>query len=92
MQYKSPVDHAAQMVGGLTALARLLGVSVPTVHEWKTNKRPVPISRCFGIENVTNGAVTRQQLRPDDWQNIWPELAQSPTTHQPAAQAAGQGA
>jgi DNA-binding transcriptional regulator YdaS (Cro superfamily) len=26
------------------------------------------------IEQVTNGAVTRKDLRPDDWHLIWPEL------------------
>ncbi|MNG34582.1 hypothetical protein D3C84_1210990 [compost metagenome] len=28
-----------------------------------------------GIERETGGAVTRQELRPDDWSRIWPELA-----------------
>jgi DNA-binding transcriptional regulator YdaS (Cro superfamily) len=27
-----------------------------------------------GIERETHGAVTRQQLRPEDWKLIWPEL------------------
>lgn len=26
------------------------------------------------IELATDGAVSRQQLRPDDWKVIWPEL------------------
>lgn len=30
------------------------------------------------IERETNGAVTRRDLRPDDWHLIWPELAQAP--------------
>lgn len=28
-----------------------------------------------GIEIETKGAVTRQELRPDDWGRIWPELS-----------------
>ena len=28
-----------------------------------------------GIERATKGKITRQALRPDDWQLIWPELA-----------------
>lgn len=41
---------------------------------------------CVAIEGVTDGKVTRRDLRPDDWQDIWPELAESqPIT--PAAQA-----
>ncbi|MNF93491.1 hypothetical protein D3C84_761700 [compost metagenome] len=27
------------------------------------------------IEHATGGAVTRKDLRPDDWAKIWPELA-----------------
>lgn len=26
------------------------------------------------LENVTDGLVTRPELRPDDWSEIWPEL------------------
>ena len=29
---------------------------------------------CVIIEKVTNGQVTRKDLRPDDWHLIWPEL------------------
>lgn len=28
-----------------------------------------------GVERVTNGSITRKDLRPDDWALIWPELA-----------------
>lgn len=31
---------------------------------------------CVAIERATGGAVTRRDLRPDDWQDIWPELAE----------------
>ena len=34
----------------------------------------IPIVRCVQIEKLTNGAVTRKDLRPDDWHEIWPEL------------------
>lgn len=75
MEHISPIDKAAQAVGGLTKLAAMLGVAPPTVHEWKTRKRPVPVVRCVSIVRAANGAVTLQDLRPDDWQDIWPELA-----------------
>ena len=29
---------------------------------------------CVAIERATNGAVTRRDLRPNDWHLIWPEL------------------
>lgn len=31
---------------------------------------------CVAIERESHKAVTRPGLRPDDWQDIWPELAQ----------------
>jgi DNA-binding transcriptional regulator YdaS (Cro superfamily) len=27
------------------------------------------------LERITVGAITRKDMRPDDWQDIWPELA-----------------
>lgn len=32
---------------------------------------------CVAFERESAGAVTRRDLRPDDWQDIWPELAES---------------
>ncbi len=37
------------------------------------------------IERATNGAVTRRDLRPDDWHEIWPELATTNPSTEPAA-------
>jgi DNA-binding transcriptional regulator YdaS (Cro superfamily) len=61
----------------LTAIARLgggarastaLGVKQPTLHQWKTGKRPIPEAKCRAIEILTEGAVTCESLRPDvDW-------------------------
>jgi DNA-binding transcriptional regulator YdaS (Cro superfamily) len=56
-------------------LARLLAVNPVLIHQWAYGKRPIPIHRCADIERVTAGQVTRQDLRPEDWFRIWPELA-----------------
>lgn len=49
-----------------------------TVSQWlrpkASNGRPVPPKQCVRIEQLTQGQVTRRDLRPDDWQEIWPEL------------------
>lgn len=60
----------------LSYIAKLLGVHVVTVHQWRTGKRPVPVRHCAQIEKIFEGTLTRKDLRPDDWQLIWPELAQ----------------
>lgn len=36
---------------------------------------------CSLIEINSGGAVTREELRPDDWHIIWPELKERSHTH-----------
>lgn len=52
---------------------KLIGVSQPIVSGW-ANDGLVPEKRAVQIEVATDGAVTRRDLRPDDWHEIWPEL------------------
>ena len=51
------------------AFAKLLGVSQPTVSDWARGKdrggKQVPIEQCWRIEELTGGAVTCEELRPD---------------------------
>ncbi|HDR9439500.1 helix-turn-helix domain-containing protein [Burkholderia multivorans] len=35
---------------------------------------------CVAIERESAGSVTRRDLRPNDWQDIWPELARQKET------------
>lgn len=84
----TPIERACEAVKGQAKLARLIGVSPANVNQWVTGNRPVPIERCVAIERATGGAVTRKDLRPDDWESIWPELASAsfqPVTHEVAA-------
>ena len=60
-----------------TDLAEKLGISQGLVSMWSSGARPVPIERCVEIERATDGKVTRQELRPDDWHKIWPELVET---------------
>ena len=79
MTYATPglaVAAAADIAGSQAALARSLNVSAPTINQWAKGIRPVPERMAVAIESTTKGAVTRRDLRPDDWQEIWPELAQ----------------
>ena len=57
-------------------LARKLNVSPSLVSQWRLGVRPIPVERCPEIERVTNGLVSRKDLKPDSWNLIWPELAQ----------------
>lgn len=72
--------------GRQAALAKHLGVTTPTVSEWLTSDRPVPLRHAAQIESFTAGAVTRQAMFPNDWQRIWPELEAAPDTAPQAVQ------
>ena len=58
-------------------LAKLIGVkSEVQVRQWQhgyADRKPSP-EYAVAIEKATGGLVTRQDLRPDDWHRIWPEL------------------
>lgn len=82
------VQRAAKLLGSQRALAVALGVAPVNVSQWvnptTAKGRPVPPKQCVRIEALTDGTVTRRDLRPDDWQAIWPELADSQEKQAPA--------
>jgi DNA-binding transcriptional regulator YdaS (Cro superfamily) len=65
--------------GSIGELADQIGAHRPDVSRWASGKRVVPEKSAVAIEVATQGAVSRRDLRPNDWQDIWPELAQSAT-------------
>lgn len=67
--------------GELIALSREIKAHVPDVSRWASGERPIPAHRAAAIEQATKGRVTRQEMRPNDWQRIWPELAETAATH-----------
>lgn len=63
-----------------TELARLVEVNPDQLRHWRhgyQGRRPEP-ENCVRIEQATKGAVSRKDLRPDDWHRIWPELVTKP--------------
>lgn len=58
------IAKAISIVGSQKALADALGCRQPFVNKMLKTGR-VPAERCLPIERITNGAVTRYELRPD---------------------------
>jgi DNA-binding transcriptional regulator YdaS (Cro superfamily) len=58
----------------ISDFAKRLGVSRNLVYQWVNNIRPVAARHCPRIEALTDGQVTRPELRPDDWRALWPDL------------------
>jgi len=78
------IDYVSKH-GSKTDLARAIGAQPQLVWQWATGVRQVPLERCVSIELATAGAVSRIDLRPNDWQKIWPELAESAANSAQAA-------
>lgn len=68
-------QYLVQERGRQASLARAIGAHAPDISRWADGTRPIPIIHAAAIESATGGLVTRQEMFPDDWARIWPELA-----------------
>lgn len=69
-------DYLAELPrGSATELAEKLSISLSFLSQMASGSSAISPERCVSIEQSTNGAVTRKDLRPNDWMRIWPELA-----------------
>lgn len=75
------------------ALARFIDVPPSFISKMVNGEKATPAEHCRAIEQFTGGAVTCQELRPDDWRKYWPERdTECPTTQPGELEAAtGQG-
>ncbi len=73
------IKAAINLFGSQKNLANKLGLKPQNLQVWISGKRSIPPKRCVQIEKLTNGAVTRKDLRPNDWHEIWVELLDKPT-------------
>ena len=72
MSYSGQVQGVSKWTGA--AVAAFVGVHPVMVSQWASGIKAVPAERCADVEAATAGAVTRRELRPEDWHRIWPEL------------------
>ena len=80
----NPLSRVVDCLGSDAALAALLKISAPAVSQWRKRGTVLKAEYCTAIERATGGQVTRRDLRPNDWQQIWPELA-APASPAPSA-------
>jgi|FreactcultureFD7_1027221.scaffolds.fasta_scaffold00888_5 DNA-binding transcriptional regulator YdaS (Cro superfamily) len=71
MKLKNWIDEAH---GRSAALAVFLSVPPSFVTKMANGAKPIPVKHMAPIEIFTDGSVTRQEMCPDEWQKIWPEL------------------
>ena len=59
--------------GGASRFAERLGISISYLSQLSSGKSTISPSRAIEIERESDGLVTRREMRPLDWQQIWPE-------------------
>lgn len=72
MDLKSYLDLCPR--GEAKRLAREINDYPSNISLWKSGKKSIPVSKCLLLENITNGQVSRKELRPKDYEKYWPEL------------------
>lgn len=59
--YKKPITDAISAAGGVTKLAKLIGITHSAILQWDK----VPPGRALDVERATESRVTRYEMRPD---------------------------
>jgi DNA-binding transcriptional regulator YdaS (Cro superfamily) len=57
-------------------LAESIGVPQSFVSKMANGEKAIPAEHCKAIFRFTEGQVTLQEMRPNDWHKYWPELAE----------------
>jgi DNA-binding transcriptional regulator YdaS (Cro superfamily) len=68
------IQQAIELGGGSKVVAQKLGLSYQMVQLWKIGKRKPTPTHGAQIELLTGGVVTRRDMFPDCWHEVWPEL------------------
>lgn len=66
------LKRAVEVLGGQTAMARLLGLAQTSVWAWIRKGKPLPAEHVLTVEEATG--ISRHDLRPD----IYPREAFAP--------------
>lgn len=66
------LKRAIALAGTQEALARILGVTQPAVNKMLRSKAPLGAHHCVRI--MAHLGISRQELRPTDFWDVWPDL------------------
>ena len=68
------LDYIRETPSGAATVANAAGIAPAFVYQIAHGRRRASPALARRIEDETSGAVTRRDLRPTDWGDIWPEL------------------
>lgn len=63
-----------------SSFAEACGTTVGYLRKAASAGQLLSTATCVAIERESGGAVTRKDLRPNDWEENWPELVDEPKT------------
>ncbi|MDF0605384.1 YdaS family helix-turn-helix protein [Neisseriaceae bacterium TC5R-5] len=70
-------EYLQQKRGRNKQMADQLQLSPSYTCQLSSGQSPLSPARAVQIEHITHGQVTRRDLFPNNWQDIWPELSPS---------------
>lgn len=66
MENKADIfDQLVMEFGSLKKLSEKMGVTYNCVYMWKARKKLIPLKNIPIIEQLSEGRITRQMMRPD---------------------------
>ena len=68
------LDYIRRPENSASALAARVRIAPAFLYQIAHGKRQPSAALARAMEVVTSGAVSRRDLRPSDWGDIWPEL------------------
>ena len=77
MKLKDYLDSLER--GGAARLAEAMGISSSYLSQLASGAAAISATRSVEIEKLTDGTVSRKDTHPEDWHEIWPELAEPKT-------------
>ncbi len=91
------IDYIRCPENSASAFAARVGIAPAFLYQIAHGKRKASAALARAMEAAADGAVTRRDLRPDDWGDIWPELVDEAhpwpvSAARPAATSQGTGA
>jgi DNA-binding transcriptional regulator YdaS (Cro superfamily) len=64
IHFSQAVADAIDRAGGVSAVAKAIGIEYQSVREWYIGDRRVPMRRCPALAHLAGG-VSVEELRPD---------------------------
>ena len=68
-------NEIIDLLGGTSAVARLVNAAPSSVHEWREKGFPDGRLLFLAATIESKKIATRKQLFPKTWKIVWPELA-----------------